>query len=153
MHHLLFRHILKKCGDWRQIPVRFGDPAADELYRIPAHIDVPREVNTLAYSMSECLDARSLDRGGRYQALAHIHYQFIRIHPFADGNGRIPRAITDQVAIYFGFPPAMAGYPRNNSKRRKAYHKAIRECTTDPEYELLSLWIGGYIDEQLDKLA
>ncbi len=153
MHHFLFRHILKECGDWRQIPVRFGDPADEELYRIPSHIDVPREMNILAYTMPEYLNARSKDRGSKYQALAQMHYQFVRVHPFVDGNGRISRAITDQVARYFGFPSAMAGYPRSDSKRRLAYHKAIRACVDEPECQRLSLWIGGYIDEQLDKLA
>jgi len=153
MHRLLFRHILRECGDWRKISVRFGDPADEEQYRIPAPLDVPREMDELAHQMPEYLSGRALNRDGKYHVLAQLHFQFVRIHPFSDGNGRIARAITDQVAIYFGLPVAVAGYPRHNPKRRESYHSAIRACIIDPGCEQLSLWIGGYINEQLKRLA
>ena len=87
------------------------------------------------------------------RVLARIHYTFIRIHPFTDGNGRIARAITDQLAIYFGLPPAMSGYPRLDTKRRENYHKAIRACIADPEYSDLAAWIKGYIEMRLSDIA
>jgi len=153
MHKMLFRHILLDCGNWRHVDVRFGSPGDEELHRIPIHQLVPRDISALAYGIREFLGTSYQDEGGKYSALAKVHYQFIRIHPFFDGNGRIARAITDQMAIYFGFPAAMAGYPRHEEDRRIALHRAVRSCADDPDCEQLASWIKGYIENRLQTLA
>lgn len=89
----------------------------------------------------------------KFTTLAVIHYQFIRIHPFGDGNGRIARAITDQLALFFGWPTAMGGYPRHDDKRREAYHKAIRAAADDNSAKDLAGWISNYIAKQLEMIA
>ncbi len=153
MHTLLFKHILKDRGGWRKINVRFGSPGDEEIYHIPNHWNVGKEIGFLAKTIQEKLKQKHSSMEDIFRTLAIIHYQFIRIHPFADGNGRIARAITDQLALYFGLPVAMGGYPRHDLKRRFAYHKAIRDCADDPECKELSLWIKSYIDKQLELIA
>ncbi len=153
MHKLLFQHILKECGAWRKIEIRFGFPGDEDLYHIPLPQQVPMEMNILAKKIIELLKEDYKTPQEKFSMLAHIHYQFIRIHPFSDGNGRIARAIIDQLSVLFGFPPAMAGYPRHDLKRRENYYKAIRACVEDPSCHQLSLWIGGYIEKQLKLLA
>ncbi len=153
MHEMLFHHILKDCGDFRKKDLRFGSPGDEDLHHIPQHAYVPREMNLLATEINSLIAEDYSTNEEKYQILAQIHYQFIRIHPFADGNGRIARALTDQLAIYFGFPPAMAGYPRHDIKTREHYHKAIRACVEDPGCSDLALWISGYIEEQLKLIA
>ena len=34
-----------------------------------------------------------------------FHYNFVRIHPFADGNGRTARLLTGLLCLRQGFPP------------------------------------------------
>lgn len=36
---------------------------------------------------------------------AEMHYRFIRIHPFDDGNGRVARLIVNYILMRHGFPP------------------------------------------------
>jgi Fic family protein len=155
MHDLLFSSILKKerRGNWRKKEVRFGSPGEEELYGIPQFPQVPREMEQLASEIRSCIVVAPQSLEDKFILLARIHYQFIRIHPFADGNGRIARAITDQLAQFLELPPAMAGYPRHDSRRRKSYHNAISDCIYDPECRNLGLWIGSYVDKQLETLA
>lgn len=153
MHHLLWQHVILKCGQWRTIEVRFGDVGDEEVYHIPKPHDIPREMAMYAQDVSHRICAKHSTDKEKYTTLAVIHYQFIRIHPFVDGNGRIARAITDQLALYFGFPVAMGGYPRHVPKRREAYHKAIRAAANDPSCVDLAGWIQYYIMRQLDEIA
>lgn len=153
MHKMLFQTILCECGNWRTNEVRFGDWGDEELYRIPDRYHVVKELSALASTMSDLISQEYNNNEERYRALAYVHYQFVRIHPFLDGNGRIARVITDQLSVFLGLPPAMGGYPRHDVKRRESYHKAIRACVDDPTCTQLSQWIGGYISEQLNTLA
>ena len=38
---------------------------------------------------------------------AVFHYEFVRIHPFDDGNGRLARILMNFILMQFGFPPAV----------------------------------------------
>lgn len=153
MHESLFRHVLKKNGEWREIFVRFGSPGDEDLHHVPLPKDINREISQLAKTISQFLNEEELSVDDKFRKLAIIHYQFIRIHPFPDGNGRIARALTDQLAIFFGFPVAMGGYPRRDNKRRLAYHHAINSCINDPSCTELAMWIRSYVDRQLQQLA
>lgn len=155
MHEALFHFVYKPSliGDWREKDVRFGNPGDEELYRIPNHNEVPHHIQNLAYLLTQELQHKRNTIEEKCELLAKVHYEFIRIHPFFDGNGRIARALTDQIALYYGLPPAVVGYPRHDLKIRVAYHKAIRACVGDPSCNSLSVWIRRYIEIQLDDLA
>lgn len=153
MNKMLFQHVLRECGEWRKNEVRFGSVGDEELYRIPNRYILISEINKLASEIFPLLSKKYKNNDEKFKTLAYVHYQFVRIHPFSDGNGRIARAITDQLAVFLGFPPAMSGYPRHDYKSRENYHKAIRACVDDPDCTQLSQWIGGYIEQQLKRLA
>lgn len=154
MHKTLFEFVLKDCGNFRTIEVRFGSPGDEDLHKIPLPAAVPSAISELAYCLhKEYLAKEYLSIEEKISILAKVHYQFIRIHPFADGNGRIARVLTDQLAIFFDLPASMAGYPRQDPKRRENYHKGITACVEDPSCSDLAVWIKGYVDKRLETIA
>lgn len=153
MHSTLFKYVYRKNGEWRKMDIRFGTPGDEDLHKIPRYQMVPNEMHRFTDELRNLISLEYKSNWDKVITLAKIHYQFIRIHPFPDGNGRIARAITDQIAVYFGLPVAMVGYPRHQMEKREQYHKAIRSCVDDPECKDLALWINSYIEEQLARLA
>lgn len=155
MHKELFKHILRDCGRWKERENTFGDENDESLQKLIAKpYDVDRKMSELADRITkEYLQLKSANEQERITALAKVHFEFVIIHPFQDGNGRIARATTDLLSVYFGMPPVMAGYPRHNDRRRQDYHIAIIDCVKNPECAKLALWINGYLEEHYKKLA
>jgi Fic family protein len=82
-------------------------------------------------------------------AIAHIW--FVLIHPFADGNGRIARAITDMLLArsdgsserYYSMSTAI-------NKHRKAYYDAIAQASTgDGDLTEWIVWFFGCLHDAI----
>jgi hypothetical protein len=56
---------------------------------------------------------------------AWVHAEWIRIHPFANGNGRTARLWANSLAMRYGLPPFIRLRPRPNSGYAEAGAKAM----------------------------
>lgn len=157
MHSVLFRHVYRKNGEFRPKghDVRFGSPGDEDLYRIPCGgAEVYNELYGLARYLRDSIEfiqINDIDEVCRF--LAHFHYNFIRIHPFFDGNGRIGRVVTDQLSVALGYVPIIAGFPRNNIEKKRVYHAAIHASATDSSYSTLTSWIKVQLQDKLSQIA
>jgi hypothetical protein len=57
---------------------------------------------------------------------AWVHSEWVRIHPFANGNGRTARLWANGVAMRYGLPPFVRLRPRPNLGYGEAGAKAMR---------------------------
>lgn len=75
-------------------------------------IDYARPVD-VPLLMAEWLDmlntvrANSLDEAAVLRCYSDLHLAFVRIHPFADGNGRMARLLANLPVLNAGFPPIL----------------------------------------------
>ena len=64
------------------------------------------------------------------------HYQFEKIHPFGDGNGRIGRLLMNFILWHNGYPMLIIEY-----KKRKSYYRALQK----DEEHFVSYFIRRYL--------
>ena len=91
----------RHCGEWRDCFVSVGG----RLCPPPEHVDLG--MTALIEEITAWLDtpaARTSDRDC-VDFIARVHYKFLRIHPFVDGNGRSSRAIVFYLFCFVGIEP------------------------------------------------
>ncbi len=74
---------------------------------------------------------------------AWIHFKFVHIHPFIDGNGRTTRLLMNLVLISHGYPPAVILF-----LDRKKYYRVLREADSGKMDSFMD-FIGKSIERSL----
>ena len=85
---------------------------------------------------------------------AYIHHEFVRIHPFYDGNGRTARLLTNFYLIRQGYPPIIV-----KRQDRKEYYKGLNKAdngnlsefatfTTRLVHESLQYYLSVFVEEE-----
>lgn len=84
---------------------------------------------------------------------AFIHHEFVRIHPFIDGNGRVARLLTNFYLLKNGFPPIVI-----QKQERKKYYKTLHKADlgdlsdfatflASVVHESIQYYLSSFIDE------
>lgn len=132
-HALLFHGMeVEDPGRWRSFPIDIvrgpsGQPR-DVLYSAPPPERVPQE-------MQRFLDWLARDTHPLPVRAALAHLWFESIHPFADGNGRIGRAIVERIFATEGALPFSLS--RQIEADKRGYYAALQTGRRDA---------GAYID-------
>jgi len=105
-----------------------------ENVRITGAIRTPpqwEKVNTLMRKFVEHINKNS-DSLNKVELAGMLHYNFVAIHPFADGNGRTARLLMNLFLMKNGFPPTMI-----LNAERKWYYNVLRSADSgDIKYVL-----------------
>lgn len=75
-----------------------------------------------------------------------VHAEWVRIHPFANGNGRTARLWANYVAMRYGLPPFVQPRPRPEND---AYAQAAYQAMTgnwEPTAELFRAMLSDFVD-------
>ncbi|MGD0649709.1 MAG: Fic family protein [Verrucomicrobiia bacterium] len=135
-----------KCGVFRKTPVHVGNP---ELYFPPPSL-VPKLMEQF------CSDFPTILPGTvKYDPIlmaAQASHKFVRIHPYADGNGRVSRLLMNLV-LWKHHPPV---YLKADKKGRHRYGQALRRAdrgNTKPLAGLIGISLVEIYGKLLDAIT
>ncbi len=87
-------------GEYKSMPNNVRT-ATHEIFEFASPIETPVKMQALVAWLTDNLRG-PLDP---VALAAKLHYDFVRIHPFDDGNGRVARMLANYVLLYHGYPP------------------------------------------------
>lgn len=91
-----------------------------EIFRFAEPMNVPGKMHTLLQTINELQAPSSAEV---VFVAAKAHYDFVLIHPFDDGNGRMARLLMNLILIKYGFPPAII-----KTQDKQQYFSALRQA-------------------------
>jgi Fic family protein len=113
--------------------------ATGEIFHFAEPIDVPARMQLL---VDEVNQRQQTPYDGILHA-AKVHYDFVRIHPFDDGNGRIARILMNLVLMQHSLPPAII---KTNAKEE--YFSALKQADGG-QFEQFAEYIAERVCESL----
>jgi cell filamentation protein len=119
IHKTAFEELYDWAGKWRRINVTVGQ-------LIPP---LPTQIIQLMYQFIDNLNFKisiAKTENEIIETLIYTHYEFVRIHPFNNGNGRTGRLLMNLVAMMFGYKP-LELYKREGESR-KLYIQSMQEA-------------------------
>jgi len=119
IHRIAFSELYVWAGSWRTTTVAVGSLTPPE----------PNKVLQLMYQFVENLNFKFenvINKEDQIDCLVYAHYEFIRIHPFNNGNGRTGRILMNLIALKFGYRPLELYYRQGDS--RKIYIEAMKSA-------------------------
>lgn len=86
------------AGRYREKEVVIKNSLTGEIsFRPPKAIEVPWQIRELVYFVNQDSETHPVLKAGV------VHFEFVRIHPFVDGNGRVGRALSVLVLFKNGY--------------------------------------------------
>jgi Fic family protein len=130
------------CGVYRNRYVIVGNRVTGEvIFRPPSNEEVPKLVNDLIKWLN-ISDAKELDP---VIEAGIAHYEFVRIHPFVDGNGRTARVLATLILYLRGFDTKQFFCLDDfYDSDRQAYYKALQ--SVDQKTLNLTNWLEYIIE-------
>jgi Fic family protein len=116
-------------GEYKKLPNdvvrKRGDIIEEVLFQTASPFDTPRRMAELVAATVSALDDRALHP---LVVIARFVVDFLAIHPFQDGNGRLARALTTLLLLRAGYDYApYASLERVIEDNKPQYYVALRE--------------------------
>ena len=134
-------------GKWKSLPNYLISPTGERIDFVAPEF-VPKEMNKLINWLNNHI-APPKRKKKKYDLhpliiAAGFHTEFIKIHPFGDGNGRMARILTNLILMLCGYVPAII-----KLDNRENYYVSINTSSLDKP-ENLAIVLGQAIVNTLD---
>ncbi len=143
LHESVFRGTLPDAGQWRRVNVWVRGAA----------FTPPRMEKVLTELEAYEREYRKRDVAGDdvFRLGAWMHFEFERIHPFTDGNGRVGRLLLNLHFLNHNWPPVHV-LPCHRGSYLHALNHAAKGNFSSLEH-LLKLLMGASLVDLLDQLG
>lgn len=119
MHRLWMRNIYEWAGGYRQVIISKGDfPFASPAFIPDLMTQFEQDV---LFKYTPC---RFSIREDLLYALSVVHVEFLLIHPFREGNGRLARLLSTLMALQAGLP--LLDFSDIKGERKESYFASVR---------------------------
>ncbi|HTL83518.1 MAG TPA: Fic family protein [Bacteroidia bacterium] len=127
---------LIKVGEYKEHPnsVRLQN---GEIFEYTSPLETPIKMNELMDFYRKCSASTEVHP---VWLASMMHYKFVRIHPFDDGNGRVARLIMNYVLMKNEYPPILI-----KSAEKKNYLEALHQADVGNDQ-----FFEFYLMEQLE---
>jgi cell filamentation protein len=125
LHRFWLGSVYSFAGEYRQVNVSKNGFAFCVAEFIPQQMEALSEI--IARNMP-CVE---FDAPTLAKAMSEVHGEFILIHPYREGNGRLGRWLASLMALQAGFP-ILDFSNETRVEGRDAYFAAVRRFPTDP---------------------
>ena len=115
--------------------------ATGEVFEFAPPSEVASRMQTLVSWLAGSLESGDLHI---LQIAAKLHHDFVLIHPFDDGNGRVARMLVNYLFMRYGYPPIIVP-----TDRKKDYLTALRLADAG-DLAPLAEFIGKQLERSLD---
>lgn len=118
-----------KTGDWRDDPMKVVS-GAEGRHKVHYIAPPPENLDEEMVAFLNWINSEETPSYTGITRAAFIHFWFVCIHPFDDGNGRIARALTD-MALAQNEKKASRFYSLSTQimKEREDYYNALASCS------------------------
>jgi Fic family protein len=127
--------------------IRLAQVYVDQKY-FPDFKKVPKLLEQLCQSVNEKID--SVKGPEILKLAANIHYNFVNIHPFGDGNGRTSRLLMNYIQLYHNEPLI-----KIFTEDRTEYIDALNETEEKENPEVFREFIGKqeikFLEAEIEK--
>lgn len=149
--------VMRHTGSQTNTPLRTFDSAKGGFRLVQVYVDKKyfpdhKKVPTLMAGLCESVNSRIDGVKGTevVRLAADLHYNFVNIHPFADGNGRAARLLMNYVQLYHQEPLI-----KIFTEDRAAYIDALNQTEEQADLEIFREFIGRqqmkFLQEEISK--
>jgi Fic family protein len=105
---------------------------------------VPPDASQVDSDMSNFISAYQNDWGSLHpvELAARVHCDFVKVHPFTDGNGRTSRLLMNLELMKAGYPPVVLPVDK-----RLEYYEALDQAHTKDDFEPFLNLIAGMVED------
>lgn len=144
MHHDWLSELYEWAGRYRTVELEKGGFRWPPAYRVAENMST-FEKGLLA-THTPCQPAPLLEVARR---IAAVHAEFLLIHPFRDGNGRIARWLADLMTLQAGYPLPSYGFTGRGASARRQYYLAAVSRGYVMDYAALTDFFAEAIERRL----
>lgn len=137
LHQLVLKNIdVDNVGQYRKVNVLI----AGATHRPPDALQVPEQMhNFMHWYDTEAQTLHPVERAAR------VHGEFVKIHPFSDGNGRTARLLMNLELMKAGFPATVI-----EVKQRLAYYEALDKAHCSGDYTDFIALLANCVEQSFE---